>query len=384
MKVAYFDCSKGISGNMILGALLDAGLKRAYLLRELGKLKLKGYKLTVKKGDFSTLVEVKLIKKEKPRNLKDILKIIDSSELSKSVKNTSKKIFLRLAEAESKVHNKPLSKVHFHELGSTDAIIDIVGAAIGLDKLKISKVYSSALNIGKGKIKMAHGTFSVPAPATTYLIKNIPVFSNDIPGELVTPTGAAIITSICDSFRNMPRIEVQSSGSGAGSYKLKTPNTLRVFVGKSELDLADETILQIETGIDDMSPEFYGHVIETLLEAGAVDAYIAPVQMKKGRPASTLTVLAPPDKKDKVLEKIFSETTSFGVRVYLVPRKILKRTVASVNTRFGLVRIKKGLISNSTVTASPEYGDCERIAKKRGIPLKTVYTEALRAFHAAD
>lgn len=367
---------------MVLGALIDAGLPEKFLVKELRKLNLRGYEIKISKAGaglaFATKIDVKTKGEDERRTLKDIQKIINSSKLSSSVKSTAGRIFTRLAEAESKVHKMPVEKLHFHELGSTDAVIDIVGCSIGMEKLGIKKVFSSALNAGRGRVITKHGTFSIPAPATAQLLKGVPVFSNDIPGELVTPTGAAIITTLCRDFGNMPRIKIGKTGSGMGSYKLRTPNILTVVVGDADLDFEEDTIVQIETNIDNMNPEFYNYAIARIMKAGALDAYVTPITMKKGRPAVTLSALSPINKKDAVIKTILSETTSLGVRQYLMKRKKLKREFLSVKTKYGIASVKIGSMGTSLANVSPEYADIEKLAKKNRVPLKTIYQEVIK------
>ncbi len=380
MKVAYFDCSYGISGNMVLGALIDAGLPKSFLLSVLKKLKIDNCKIDfirIRKGGISaTLVDVKITKPEKPRTLKEILAILNSSKLGPSIKNKAKEIFTRLARAESKVHGVSMGKLHFHELGATDAIIDIAGSVAGLEKLGIKKIYSSPLNVGRGRVKTAHGVFSVPAPATRELLRGFPVYSNKLTGELVTPTGAAIITTLADVFGDAPRIRFNRLASGAGSYPSRVPNTLCVIIGDAEEIFECDRIFQIETNIDDMNPQFYEHVIDRLLASGALDVFVTPTTMKKRRPAAILTALSPVDKKDKVIKAILSETTSIGVRTYLVPRYKLKREVSEIKTRYGNIRVKLGLVSGRVLNASPEFKDCRRLSRLKNVPLKTIYSEA--------
>jgi len=367
---------------MVLGALVDAGLSGKFLINELKKLKLSGYKITVSKvktgHTFATKIDVFTSAPDQKRTLGDILKIINSPKLSSGVKALAKKIFTRLAEAESHVHRTPINKLHFHELGSTDAIIDIVGCAIGIEKLGIKQVFSSTLNVGHGKVFTKHGIFSVPAPAAAELLKGIPVFSNDIKGELVTPTGAAIITTLCCDFENMPKIKIGKTGSGMGSYKFRTPNTLTVVIGNSDLTFEEDAVVQIETNIDNMNPEFYNFAIEKIMKAGALDAYITPIMMKKNRPAVTLSALSPINRKDAVIKTILSETTSLGVRQYLVKRKKLKREFMNVKTKYGIASVKIGSMGTSTVNVSPEYRDLEKLAKKHRVPLKIIYQEVLK------
>ena len=331
MKIAYFDCPSGISGNMILGALLDAGLEPAYLSRELRKLRITNYELRItktrKRGLAGTYFNVRTKGSRQERNLSGILRLINRSNLSRSVKALSSKIFDRLAEAEAKVHGLPVNKVHFHEVGAVDAIIDIAGACLGLEKLGIEKIYCSPLPNGQGKIVHAHGLLPNPAPATAELLKGVPTFGTGIKGELVTPTGAAVITTLASSFGDLPRLEVASIGYGAGSIDLPIPNLLRVFIGEAELPSEHDAIIEIETNIDDMDPKLYDRAIAKLMKAGALDASVQPIRMKKLREAVKLQILCKPEDKDKVLEALFTETTTIGARVYLVRREKLKRVI---------------------------------------------------------
>jgi len=382
MKTAYFDCPSGISGNMILGALLDAGLDPNFLKREIGNLRLNvsvsaRYRLQIRKikkhGISATYFNVEIKEREKQRNLKNILSLINKSKLSKNVKNLSSKIFRRLGEAEAKVHGVPISRVHFHEVGAVDAIIDIVGACIGLEYLGIEEIYCSPLPYGQGQIKHAHGILPNPAPATVELLKGIPTYGTEIKAELVTPTGAAIISTLAKGFGNIPKLSVDKIGYGAGLFKLPIPNLLRIFIGETELKTEHDAILQIETNIDDMDPTAFPKIIAKLIKAGALDAYITPILMKKDRQAFSLNVLCQPSLKDKILEAIFTLTTTFGVRIYLVPREKLLRKYVSVNTHYGKARVKVGSIGSKTVTVSPEYEDYKKLAKKHHIPIQKAY-----------
>lgn len=339
MKIAYFDCPSGLAGNMILGALIDAGLDSHYLEKELGNLRgnrdvqsqvSEHYKLQIKKtkkhGIKGTYFDVRTKEPQHHRNLADILRIIKQSRLSKQVKTLSIRIFRRLAEAEAKVHGISVGKIHFHEVGAVDAIIDIVGTCIGFEKLGIKKVYCSPLPNGRGKIVHAHGLLPNPAPAAAELLKGAPTYSAGIKGELVTPTGAAIISTLA-SFQAMPKMTVEAIGYGAGSLNLPIPNLLRVFIGEAELPTEHDAILQIETNIDDMDPERYDPAIAKIMRAGALDASIQPIRMKKLRNAIKLEVLCRPEDKDKILDAVFTETTTIGVRIYLVKREKLRREI---------------------------------------------------------
>lgn len=337
MKTAYFDCSSGIAGNMIVGALIDAGLEINYLRNELNKTQDTRYNSqtnyktqiskTKKQGIQGTYFNV-IVKNDLPRRtLPEVLAIIKHSKLSKNVKRLSAKIFRRLAAAEAKVHGETINKVHFHDVGAIDAIIDIVGACIGFEKLGIGKICCSPLPHGKGFIHHAHGKLPNPAPATVELLKGIPTYGTNIHAELVTPTGAAIISTLAESFGDIPRLKVSTIGYGAGTFNLPIPNLLRLYIGETELPTEKDAVLQIETNIDDMDPQRYDKAIAKIMRAGALDASIYPIRMKKGRAAVKLEVLCEPEAKDKVLASIFTATTTIGARIYLVKREKLKREI---------------------------------------------------------
>jgi uncharacterized protein (TIGR00299 family) protein len=337
MKIAYFDCPSGIAGNMIVGALIDAGIEVEYLVKELQKLQTSNFKLQnkyqlqitkdKKHGIQGTYFNV-IVKNDLPRRtLPEVLAIIRHSQLSKYVKRCSARIFRRLARAEAKVHGVAVNKVHFHDVGAIDAIVDIVGACIGFEKLGIGKICCSPLPHGKGFIHHAHGKLPNPAPATVELLKCIPTYGKNIHAELVTPTGAAIISTLAESFGDIPRLKVAAIGYGAGSFELPIPNLLRLFIGEEEFPAEKDAILQIEANIDDMHPKHYDRAIAKMMKAGALDASIYPIRMKKGRNAIKLEVLCEPEDKEKVLNSIFTETTTIGTRVYLVKREKLKREI---------------------------------------------------------
>jgi len=345
MKIIYFDCQAGAAGNMILGALIDAGLDPDLLKKELNKIpssksqapnksQITSYKLQIKKtrrdGIQGTQLEVKLKDKEPQRNLKDIVRIITKSNLSKNIKQKSIAIFNRLALAEAKVHGVSIDKIHFHEVGAIDAIIDIVGTVIALEKLGIEEVYCSPIPHGKGFIKHHHGVLPIPAPATAELLKGVPTYQTDIKGELITPTAAAIISSLCQNFDNLPRLKIASIGYGQGTKYYGIPNFLRVFIGETSLPYKQDTVLQMETNIDDLKPEEYHSIIAKLMKAGALDAYIVPILMKKKRKADQLVVLCKPKDKAKLLDLIFTLTTTIGIRLQLVKRETLKREVLQI------------------------------------------------------
>jgi uncharacterized protein (TIGR00299 family) protein len=404
MKTAYFDCSSGIAGNMIIGALLDAGLKPSYLKETLGNLRMNfavpqprpkrgnrdvqsqvperllNYRLHItktKRGNLAgTYFNVDLKGHDHHRGLNDILKIIKKSELSKDVKELSSRIFKRLAQAEAKVHGLPINQVHFHEVGAVDAIIDIVGTCIGLEKLGIEQVFCSPLPFGKGKIRHAHGVLPNPAPTTAELLKGVPIYQENVKGELVTPTGAAIITTIASGFTDLPRIELEATGSGAGSRKFPDlPGFLTVHIGESLVPSARDAVVQIETSIDDMAPKDFNKVIAALMKAGALDAYTIPVTMKKQRTGTQLVVLCSPDIRHPIVTRIFELTPTFGVRTFLVPRETLSRKFKKVRTKYGQARIKIGSLGLRPVTAAPEFEDYKRLAKKHHIPIQKAYKE---------
>ena len=387
MRIAYFNCFSGISGDMIIGALLDAGLKKERLEKELHKLHLSGYHLEVekmiKKGISATRVSVKIEEKGVARKLKDIISIIDQSSLIPKDKNQINKIFYRIGKAEAQIHQKDLETIHFHEVGGMDSIIDITSAVVGLRILGIKEVYASALPLGHGFVKCAHGSIPVPAPATLELLKGVPVYDGGINDEMVTPTGAGIITSYVKKFDERPLMEVKKIGYGAGEKDFAIPNILRVTIGeiavknKSALGdyIRDEAIL-VETNIDDMNPEIYDFIIEKLLSQGALDVFLTPIQMKKNRPAHILSLVAYENDLKKLLVTLFDESTTLGVRIREVKRlKLIHKNIIA-HTEHGKIRTKVAIYKGEVKNIAPEYEDCQKIARKHKIPLKLVYDEA--------
>ncbi|MCK4428120.1 MAG: nickel pincer cofactor biosynthesis protein LarC [candidate division Zixibacteria bacterium] len=384
MKIAYFDCFSGISGDMILGALVDAGLDSKELESELGKLKISGFKLrmekTIRKGISGTKFSVDINEHRVERHLKDIIEIVDQSDLGDEVKNLSKKIFKELATVEAKIHNKSIEEIHFHEVGGLDSIIDVIGSVIGIKKLGIEAVYSSKVHVGTGFVECEHGTIPVPAPATLELLKGMPIYSRGIQAELVTPTGACILKTLSKSFGVMPEMKVGEIGYGAGSRGLEIPNLLRVYIGETNpREYEKDEVILIETNLDNMSPELFDYTCEMLLKQGVLDVFMTPIFMKKTRPATMLSVLATPDKLEEALSIIFTETTTLGVRIQGLERKKLERGIISVKTRFGEIKVKVSKIGKQIKNIAPEYEDCKKIAIKQQIPLKDVYDEARRA-----
>lgn len=377
MNIAYFDCSCGIAGNMILGAFIDSGLNKNILISELKKTKIPKFTMDItkvkKQGIVGTHLEVKTTDKTE-RKIGDILKIIRESNLDGGVKNLSQKIFEKLFSAEAKVHGEKFDEIHLHELSATDALVDIIGSCIAIREMEISKIYSSPLNLGSGFVSCKHGILPVPAPATLKLVKNIPVYSSDIKEELTTPTGAAIITTLADKFCPLPPIRIKKIGYGAGSKNLSIPNFLRIYLGEEE-NCNKDNILQIETNIDDLSPQIYDYLFERLFEAGALDVYLTPIIMKKTRPAVILSTLIYEQDLPKIKDIIFSETTTLGVRIHKVNRIILKREMKEVNTKFGKIKVKIVKENNKILKTIPEYDDCKKIAQKHKIPLREVFGE---------
>jgi hypothetical protein len=378
MKILYFNCQSGISGDMTAGALLDLGISKADLIKELGKLKIGDYKIEVKKvkkkGVKAIRFVVKASSQQEERNIKDIYRIINRSALNKKVKALSKKIFLNLAKAEAKVHKTTIDKIHFHEVGAIDSIIDIISSAILINELKPKKIYASRISLGRGKIKFSHGIANLPVPAVRELLKEFPVKVLNIDKELVTPTGAAIIKTITNEFVDDIDIKVRQRGYGAGKKDLKIPNVLETILGETKMDKEKLTIL--ETNIDDMNPEFYSYVIEKLIKKGAREAFIRPVIMKKNRIGTLLTVVCEEKLKDELIEIIFDETTTFGIRVNRVSRVCLDREFKKVKTKYGLINVKIGRYKGKVRTISPEYEDCKKAAHKKNIPIKKVYNTA--------
>jgi len=386
MKTLYFDCFAGASGDMILGALVAAGVESHTLIEQLQSLKVPGWKIdfdTVdRSGISSTYAHVQTAHEHAHRHLGDILKIIYGSDLPERVKDRAARIFSRLAEAESRVHNQPVEKIHFHEVGAIDAIIDVCGAAVGFDLLGIEQFISSPLRVGYGMAQMAHGRFPIPPPAVAELLRGKPVYAGDIEGEFVTPTGAAIITTVCDRFENIPSMKIQASGYGAGTRDPKGfPNALRIFVG--ELDASagsDETLLMIETNIDDMSPQLFGHVMDRAFELGALDCYLTHTQMKKNRPGILVSILCRPNEREKFMHLLFAETTTIGARSYEVQRRALARETIRVQTQFGPIDVKVAQGNNGSVNVMPEFEQCRAAAATANVPLVKVQDAARQVY----
>jgi len=387
MRIAYFDCFSGISGDMFVGALLDAGLKIEILEKELNKLNLSGYQLEVnkvlKKGISASQFKVKIQEKGVERRFKDILNILEESKLDEEIKNEVKKIFFKIAEAESKIHQEDIEKIHFHEIGGLDSIMDISSAVIGIKALEIKEIYSSPLPLGKGLVKCAHGILPLPAPATLELLKNIPTYSGGMESEMVTPTGAAIISTLTKDFGERPLMKIEKIGYGAGEREFSIPNLLRVSIGEKILrdrDLMDgyvhDEALLIETNIDDMNPEFYDYIMDKLFSQGALDVFLTPIQMKKNRPAQMLSIIVYEQNLKEILEVLFSESTTLGVRIKEVKRLKLTQANFIAETKYGKIKVKVGTFKEDIKTIAPEYQDCHKIAQQYQVPLKEIYEEA--------
>ncbi len=415
-RTLYLDCFAGLSGDMFLGALLDCGLDFELLKSELAKLNVPGYELSLTRVDRSGIAAAKFdvhllatpgeaeslphththphehthahaggaVEHSHQRALSDIKRLLAASGLSTTVKARATQIFQRLGEAEAKIHNIPLEAVHFHEVGALDSIVDIVGVCIGLEALQIERVIASPLHVGSGTFKCAHGTYPVPGPAATELLQGVPIYSTDIVGELVTPTGAALVAELAESFGALPLLKIERTGYGAGTREYpKFPNVLRALIGEllSDAHNTPNAITVIEANLDDLSPQVLGHVMEQALAAGALDLFYTPVQMKKNRPGVLLTLLCQPADRARMCELIFRETTTLGVRYREEQREILQREFVTVATPYGSIRIKLAKATDGRVlNAAPEYEDCRAAAAAQLVALREVQTAALRAY----
>lgn len=395
MRILYYDCFAGISGDMNLGAMIDLGVDKDFLIKELSKLNIAGeFEVKVgrqsRKGIEGTKVDVILKHEEddhhhhhhhEHRNIGSIESIINSSGLNDNVKKISLSMFNKVAVAEAKVHGKPLQEVHFHEVGAVDSIVDIVGAAICLDYLKVDKVMASSVELGGGFVKCAHGIIPVPAPATVEILKGIPVKSGIVPFETTTPTGAAILASSVDEFSNVKEFIIEKIGYGVGGRDTEIPNVLRVYLGKKKIerpaadDAESDEVCLLECNIDDMNPELYEYIMERLFNNGALDAYRIPILMKKERFGVILSVICREEDKETLKEIIFLETSTIGIREHKLPRTKLKREFEVVETAYGKASIKKVYYKGQMLKAKPEYEDCRRLAEDNRVPIKDVYDE---------
>ena len=376
---------------MILGALVGAGADPHQLIDQLKLLRVENYQLIFSQVDrcnlSATRATVQIGPEHSHRHLADLLKIIDDSQLNSSVKDRASRVFSLLAEAESEVHNVPVERIHFHEVGALDAIIDIVGACIGFELLGIERFVCSPLHVGSGTVEIAHGRFSVPPPAVLSLLRGAPIYSTEVKGELVTPTGAAIIKAVTREFGTLPPMLVSGIGYGAGTRDCKDfPNALRVVIGEtSDVETSDwpaedvARLVMLETNIDDMSPQVFGYVMDRAFELGALDCYFTPVQMKKNRPGTLVSILCKPAQQTMLCEMLLVETTTLGVRSYQVERVALQRAIVTVATPYGAIDIKEAGINGRLLRAMPEYEQCRRAAQEAGVTLREVEQSALKA-----
>ncbi|MBI5327445.1 MAG: nickel pincer cofactor biosynthesis protein LarC [Deltaproteobacteria bacterium] len=373
---------------MVVGALIDSGLAIKILQRELEKLAIKDYSVSASRDERHHIVGInfKIRFKESchHRTFTGIKSLINKSKLSAKVKELSAAIFLNLVKAEAKVHGCKIDEVYFHEVGAIDSIVDVVGAAIGIEQLGIEKIYSSPLPLGSGWVETSHGRMPVPAPATLGLLKNVPVVSSPVASELTTPTGAAIMKTLAQGFGNMPNMKIQGTGYGVGDKNFKEiPNILRLVIGEELISsiggFDHEKLLVIETNIDDMNPQIYEYIMTRLFKKGAIDVFLVPIQMKKNRPAVLLKILCRENKKDVIMDVLFEETTTIGIRVYNVDRCCLERSIKEVSTSYGNVRVKVSQRGGKSINIQPEYEDCKKVAEKKNVPLKQVMNAALEA-----
>jgi len=383
MKILYFDCPTGISGDMFLASLIDLGVDFDAIRQELVKLPVDRIDIEigteVRHSIAGTTFRVKTTEAAHHRTFADIKAIIDNSSLSAPVKAMSTGIFSRIAEAEGMVHGIKADEVHFHEVGAMDSIIDIVGAALAVESLQPVTVFCSPIPLGSGTAKTMHGIIPIPAPATVEILKGTPIASSSIPFELTTPTGAAIIKTLAQGFGPMPSMTIERTGYGAGKKDFReSANLLRVFMGEGagNAGAGRDNLVVLETNIDDMSPQIAGYLIERLLASGALEAYFTPVQMKKSRPGLLLTALCASEKSEALTDLIFAESTSIGVRSYPVSRRCLERSMEEIATQWGTIRVKVSVNRGVAVSVQPEYEDCRKAALAHGVPLKRVMEAA--------
>ena len=386
MKILYFDCFSGVSGNMILGAMVDAGIDIKALKKELKKLDLHSYSLKVskvkRKGIKGTKVDVIVDKKKHLHHThyKDIKRLIERSKLPEKIKEDSLSIFKNIAEAEAKIHRTSVDNVHFHEVGAVDSIVDVVGTSICISLLNSDITLSSPINTGKGMVKTEHGLLPVPAPATTEMLKGFPSYSSDIEFELATPTGVGIITAMAKASNTIPVMKTNVIGYGAGSKDFSdSPNLLRIMIGEGYSPSEQDSITVIESNIDDMNPQFYDHIMNRIFDAGALDVFLTPIIMKKNRPAVKITLLSENDNVNKLADILLKETTSFGLRMYKTERIKLEKEIKTVKTEYGSTKVKIGKKNGKIINIAPEYEDCKRIANERGISIREVYEKVKSA-----
>jgi hypothetical protein len=388
VKLAYFDLIAGASGDMLLGALVDAGLPFEELQRALDELHLPGFALAcekVRRGAFAaTKVDVHVTDPETARHLPEIEAVIAASDLSTAIRERALRIFRRMIAVEAAIHDSPVETVHLHELGALDTIVDVTGVLLGLDLLGIERVVVSPFPLGRGVLAGSHGRMPLPAPATVALLAGAPVVGVDHALETVTPTAAALLTELAAGYGPIPAMRLLAAGYGAGTRTTPEPNILRVLLGEATglEDSEQEALDLLETTIDDMNPELYGYVLERLFASGALDAHLVPVIMKKNRPGIVLSVLCRPESTAGLRDLLFAETTTLGIRVQRVARSCLPRASETVETPWGPVRIKVARWGDGAAKAAPEYEDCRAAAQAHGVPLREVYAAALDAWQA--
>ncbi|MGQ0670571.1 MAG: nickel pincer cofactor biosynthesis protein LarC [Actinomycetota bacterium] len=388
MRLAYFDCIAGISGDMALGALIDAGVDFEEVRNGLAALPLEPFDISVEEvetyGLHATRIEIVTSTAGVIRTYASIRAMLDAAELPAEALRIAQRIFRRLAEAEAMVHRKEVDVVTFHEVGAVDSIVDITGTALALSMLGVDRVFSSAVPTGLGMTKTEHGAMPIPAPAVVELLRGAPLYSKGVQTELVTPTGAAILAAMVEGYGELPMMRIEAVGYGAGTHRLDFPNVLRILVGEGEpkggtrAPAAGSGELVLETNIDDLNPELYEYVLERLLAAGAQDAWLTPIVMKKSRPAVTLSVLCSPQREQAIREILFRETGTLGIRSTAVTKQALEREIVKVETRHGGVAVKVGMLEGRAISVAPEFDDCARVAREAGVPAREVYEEAVR------
>jgi len=380
MKIAYLDCFSGISGDMFIGALIDAGLPLEELRKVLQSLPLEGYSLEVTREErnflFGTRFKVKVTGDPQPhRRFSDIRDLIHAGDLSPSVRDKSIAIFESIAVEEGKIHGCSAEEVHFHEVGAIDSIVDIVGSVLGMEYLGIGTACASSLPLGSGFVETAHGRIPLPAPATVALLRGIPVHDSGLKEELVTPTGAALVKGLVHSFGPLPPMVIEKVGYGVGSRNLADrPNLLRILIGQAQGGAHEETVVILESNLDDTNPEWLGFLMERLFEAGALDVVFSPGYMKKNRPAVLVHVMGKPHQKDQLMDLLFSESTTLGVRFHFTQRRILERSSVEMDSPWGRLKVKKVFRPDGSFHLLPEFEECRRIAKEKGLPLKDIYS----------
>lgn len=387
MKSLYIDCIAGASGDMLLGAMIDLGVNEHTLEEQLKALNLPGFKITArqvsKNGIQATKFDVGVQDEQTERHLPEIIAILENSDLDEQIKAKAKRVIRRLGEVEAKIHNAPLDKVHLHELGGIDTIVDIVGFLLAIDMLGVERITCSPLPVGHGFTACAHGRIPLPAPATIALLEGIPIFGAGLEKELVTPTGAALLSSFVDQFGAMPHMQVESVGYGAGTRDLEIPNIVRMLLGQEMLtgEQRIHTLTILETNIDDVNPEIYGYLMERLFASGARDVTLIPVYMKKNRPGTMVQVAVSAKDCEALKQILFEETSTLGIRQYTVERDCLPRHITTVETEYGAVKVKIAELREGKLKSSPEYEDCKALAEKTGVPLRVVMEAALQAIN---